>query len=127
MLKEKSLVYLCLRLILGTIFIYHGVVKLLDIDSWMSYMNSKNINKFIAYFALFVEIIIGILLISGLFHIWTCLLGLCFMFVALYIAHRNDSIFGESGIGYQIIIILILIGLAISGFGDYNLKNILHV
>ena len=120
MIEEKSLVYLLLRIILGSIFIYHGISKLgAGYNSWIDYMNSKQISSLWAIAAIIAEIFIGVKILFGLYTRISALGGLAFMIAALYIAHSNDPIFGEKGISYQILIMLLCIGLALTGGGKY--------
>lgn len=122
MIEEKSLVYFTMRLILGSIFIYHGISKVgSGYTDWMSYMNSLNINTIFAVFAIIFEIFIGFFIILGLYTRLVSLGGIIFMFIALYLAHSKHPILGENGISYQILIILICVGLTLTGGGKYSI------
>lgn len=121
MIEEKSLVYLIIRLVLGCIFIYHGISKLGGgYNPWIEYMKSLGITTFPAVFAIVLEILIGLGLLFGLYTRITALTGILFMIIAVYLAHRNDPILGEKGIGYQILIILMCIGLTVTEGGKYS-------
>ena len=124
MIEEKSLVYLLIRLVLGGIFLYHGISKLGNANTaWVEYMESVKIPKIVAQIAIFIEIIIGITLILGIFTRFYALVGLLFMIVAFYIAHRQDPIVGEKGCSYQILILILCIALLITGSGKYAYKS----
>jgi putative oxidoreductase len=124
MIEEKSLVYLLVRFILGGIFLYHGISKLgSGYNDWVAYMETVKIPKIVAQLAIFIEILIGITLIVGFFTRFYAFLGIVFMLVAFYIAHKEDPLIGEKGCSYQILIILLSIGLLITGSGKYAYKQ----
>jgi putative oxidoreductase len=124
MIEEKSLVFLLIRFVLGGIFLYHGISKLGSANvGWVSYMESVKIPKLMAQLAIFIEILIGITLILGIFTRFYALLGLLFMIVAFYVAHREYPLIGEKGCSYQILIVLLCIGLLITGSGKYAYKS----
>ena len=121
-MEEKSLVYLAIRIIVGVIFIYHGFSKIgSGYDSWINYITGEGIPKHIGTFAAIFEILIGVAILFGLYTHLAALGGLIFMIIAIYIAHRKDPILGEKGIGYQILIFILCIGLAITGGGKFSL------
>ena len=121
---EKSLVFLCMRSILGIIFIKHGIAKLGDgYQSWANFIKSKNINEIFAIASIIAEILIGFLLILGIYTRITALIGFIFMLIAVFIAHDKDPLIGEKGISYQILIIFILLSLTITGSGDYAIRK----
>jgi putative oxidoreductase len=120
MIDEKSAVYLAFRLILGSIFIFHGISKLGEgFTAWNDFMSSKGVPYLIAILAVIIELSIGLLLFLGVYTKIASFIGIIFMLIAIYIAHRNDPLFGSQGIGYQLLIILGCIGLSLTGSGKY--------
>lgn len=120
---EKSLVYLCLRIILGIIFVYHGYNKLSNqqkLANWTNFICSQNLPSWLACFSAVLEVIIGFLLIVGMFTKMTCIIGILFMITALYLAHRKDTSIPI----YQILIISMLIILGVSGPGKFRIPSI---
>jgi putative oxidoreductase len=124
MSHEKSIVYLILRLVTGSIFIYHGYNKLgSGYSGWKNYMQEQGFNEIFAIAAIVAEILIGIALILGIFTKIFAIFGALFMVVAWWISHRNDPILGEKGISYQITLFLLCICLALHGGGKFALTK----
>ena len=81
--KTIELAYLILRLTMGVNMFTHGVARLLDIDKFNGWLISQFSNTILpefivsisSYMIPFVELIIGILLILGLFTSRTLLVG----------------------------------------------------
>lgn len=123
-MKEESLFFLILRLLIGIVFIVHGLNKIKSPDNWNDFLMSKK-STFGYSFSLFIaycETIIGIFLVLGLFTRITAIIGIIFMCAAIYIAHINEPINTYS---YQISLVLILICISIYGGGDYSIDYLL--
>ena len=81
--KTIELAYLILRLTMGVNMFTHGVARLLDLDKFNGWLISQFSNTILpefivsisSYMIPFVELIIGILLILGLFTSRTLLVG----------------------------------------------------
>lgn len=117
---EKSLVYLSLRIIVGLIFVYHGYNKFANkqkLTNWTKFICSQNLPSWMALLSAVLEVMIGLFLISGLFIKVTSIVGILFMTIALYLAHRNDKIIPI----YQISIIVMLTILFFTGPGKYRI------
>lgn len=88
--KTIELAYLILRLTMGVNMFTHGVARLLDIDKFNGWLISQFSNTILPEFIVsissyvipFVELIIGVLLILGLFTSRALLVG-AFLIVAL--------------------------------------------
>ena len=67
-IDETSIFFLCLRIILGIVFIYHGMSKVgskKSLDKWNTYITSKGFNSFIGNFAAYLELFLGIFCFSN--------------------------------------------------------------
>ena len=81
--KTIELAYLILRLTMGVNMFTHGVARILDLDKFNGWLISQFSNTILpefivsisSYMIPFVELIIGILLILGLFTSRTLLVG----------------------------------------------------
>ena len=119
-MKEESLFFLIIRILIGTVFIVHGFNKTKSLENWNQFLIRKNVtlgysfSSFIAY----SEIIIGVFILLGIFTRITAFIGLIFMCAAIFIAHINDPI---NTYLYQISLVLIFICLIIYGAGDYSI------
>jgi len=112
-IDETSLFFLTLRIILGIVFIYHGMSKVgskKSLDEWNTYITSKGFNTFIGTFAAYFELLLGIFIILGLFTRIVSILIAIYMLSAIYISHYGSPI---NTYFYQIclLILAILIGL----------------
>jgi putative oxidoreductase len=86
--KLKPLALMLLRLALGTIFIFHGLPKLLHTREWMQSLAQMGFPGYFAYIAGILEVFGGLLLILGLFTRIAGLLLACEMGVALWKVHK---------------------------------------
>ena len=120
MLDEESLFFLVLRILLGTVLVYHGVTKFLRLPNWISFMKSKNISEPVAIFAAISEIILGVMIILGLFTQVASIGVIIFMSVAIYLAHIGDPL---QNWFYQICLITLSIKILIHGPGIYSLDK----
>lgn len=89
---EQSLFFLSLRIILGIIFIYHGFMKLIDLNKWTKFIISKNLPSFLGWFSAFFELICGILILFGIQTRLSSFSSIIFMLIAIYLVHINDPI-----------------------------------
>lgn len=119
-MKEESLIFLILRILVGIVFIIHGLNKTKTLDSWHQFLSGKNATFGYSFSSLcaYIEIIIGFLVLFGLFTRFSALVGLIFMCIAIYIAHFDDPV---KTYVYQISLILIFLSIVIYGGGDYSL------
>ena len=121
---EKSIVYLSLRIIVGLIFVYHGINKFgnkTKLDNWKKFIQSQNLPSWMALTSAIVEVVIGMMLILGSYIKLSSIAGIAFMIVALYLGHRNDKHLPI----YQLSIIFMLVILFFTGPGKFQLISYL--
>lgn len=68
--KYKESTLLALRLVIATIFIYHGLPKIMNPSGSISFFTSIGLPGFSVPFIGFIELVGGILIILGLWHVW---------------------------------------------------------
>jgi putative oxidoreductase len=124
-IDETSLFFLCLRIILGVVFIYNGISKVgskKSLDEWNTYITSKGFNSFIGTFAAYLELFLGIFIILGLFtHIVSILIAV-YMVFAIFIAHYGSPI---NTYFYQICLLLLAIMISINDNDKYSIDQIM--
>jgi putative oxidoreductase len=124
-IDETSLFFLCLRIILGIIFIYHGISKVgskKSLDEWNNYISSKGFNSFIGTFAAYLELFLGIFIILGLFTRIVSILIAVYMVFAIFIAHYGSPI---KEYFYQICLLLLAITISINDNNKYSIDHIM--
>lgn len=125
---ERSLVYLGIRLILGLVFLYHGLGKIgSKFAPWEKYLSGFGYGNVWALVAAVSELLVAGCLLAGFFTRVAAVLGIIFMVFALFIADKHARFAGDDGSNYQIGIILLLFVLLASGPGDYSIDRRLHL
>ena len=122
---ETSLFFLCLRIILGIVFIYHGISKVgskKSLDEWNNYISSKGFNAFVGTFAAYLELFLGIFIILGLFTRIISILIAVYMVFAIFIAHYGSPI---KEYFYQISLLLLAIMISINDNDKYSIDQIM--
>jgi putative oxidoreductase len=118
---------LLLRLGVGTLLLFHGVYKITDGVAWIAGpLGGVGLPPWVAYGVYIGEVLAPVLLILGL---WTRLAGLVIafnMFMAIFLARRDDiGKINERGGAWAIEVeLLFLVGaltLALTGGGRYGL------
>jgi uncharacterized membrane protein YphA (DoxX/SURF4 family) len=124
-IDETSMFFLCLRIILGIVFIYHGMSKVRSkksLDEWNTYITSKGFNSFIGTFAAYLELFLGIFIILGLFTRIISILIAVYMVFAIFIAHYGSPI---KEYFYQICLLLLAITISINDSNVYSIDHIM--
>jgi putative oxidoreductase len=124
-IDETSMFFLCLRIILGIVFIYHGMSKVgskKSLDEWNTYITSKGFNSFIGTFAAYLELFLGIFIILGLFTRIISILIAVYMVFAIFIAHYGSPI---KEYFYQICLLLLAITISINDSNVYSIDHIM--
>jgi len=117
---ENSIFTLIIRLIIGIIFVYHGGRKLLDLQSWKSFIEKKINIPFTGIVTALLEIIIGLFLIFGLFTRITSGIAILFMIIAIILVYSGKPVVEYY---YELALILLGIILLFMGGGKYSLDN----
>lgn len=102
-----------MRVVLGIIFLVHGISKfqmgLSNVDAWFS---SMGIPGFIAYVAAIIELVGGIMLIVGLFTRSVSALLVLIMIGAIFTVKLSAGLMGsDQAPGFELEIALMLISL----------------
>lgn len=118
---ENSIFTLIIRLIVGFIFVYHGGRKLVDLQSWNSFIEDKVKIPFAGIGTSLLEILIGLFLIFGLFTRITAGVATLFMIIAIILVYSGKPVFEYY---YELAIILLGIILLFMGGGNYSLDNV---
>jgi putative oxidoreductase len=112
-----------LRLTLGGIFLFHGITKLIDMESTIAFFATLGLSAVIAWMVALVEPIGGLLVIIGI-RVRTAAIAL-----ALIMAYV--IVFVKSGQGFyamelDIVLFGLAIGVALLGCGTYSVCSGQH-
>jgi putative oxidoreductase len=128
--KAISITSLLLRLTIGLCFFLHGAQKVFGwfggsgLEKWSEYLATKNFPKPVAYLSAFVEMIAGILLITGTLTKASALAMIIFMAFAVWIAHFDKGYFSQKGgYEYQLLLIVACVCTMILGGGEYSIDK----
>ena len=116
-----------LRVVVGTIFMFHALPKIRDPESTREFFHSVGLTDsiYVVYFAIAVEIVAGAMLALGLYTRIAALFLTTFMMVASYVAvYEMDKDFEG---GYEVDLLLLAASLMyyLNGAGKYALDALL--
>lgn len=108
---------LLIRLALASVFIFHGVQKLSNIEGTISFFASLGMGAFFAWLVAILEVVSGGLILFG---VWTHVAGVILatiMFFAIVLVK------GKGGVGFgafelDFVLMLVAFGIAMTGPGD---------
>ena len=124
-IDETSMFFLVLRIVLGVIFIYHGISKVgstKSLNKWNTYITTKGFNSFIGTFTAYLELFLGIFIILGLFTRITAIIIAIYMLCAIYIAHYGSPI---NTYFYQICLLILAIMIGINDDNKYSIDKLI--
>ncbi|WP_169088716.1 DoxX family protein [Paenibacillus sp. PL91] len=112
-MTKTAVVSIIMRVVLGIIFVFHGVDKfqmgLSNVEAWFS---SIGIPGFLAYFVAVLELVGGIMLILGLFTRYVSGLFVILLIGAIITAKLSAGLLGNGQMaGYELDLGFILISL----------------
>ena len=112
-MTKMAAVSVIMRVVMGIIFLFHGVAKLQmglsNVDAWFS---SIGIPGFLAYGVAGIELVGGILLIVGLFTRYVSALFVVMLVGAIFTAKLSVGLLGNGQMaGYELDLGFILISL----------------
>lgn len=112
-MTKTAVVSVIMRMVLGIIFLSHGVAKfqmgLSNVDAWFS---SIGVPGFLAYVVAMLELIGGIMLIAGLFTRYVSALFVVMLIGAIVTAKLPVGLLGNAQMpGYELDLGFILISL----------------
>lgn len=117
-MTKSNIVSLIMRVVLGIIFVFHGVDKfqmgLSNVEAWFS---SMGIPGFLAYVVAVIELVGGIMLIVGLFTRYVSVLLVVILIGAIVTAKLSAGLLGNGNMaGYELDLgfILVLLHLIIA-------------
>jgi putative oxidoreductase len=129
---------LVIRLILGVVLILHGAQKVFGLfggsglSGWTDYITSlkmpilnKNYPPWLAKLAAYLELLVGIAILTGLGIRVAAVISVIFLAFAIYIVHWKAGFFAQNG-GYEYALTLILLSviLAVCGGGKYEVYKL---
>jgi len=126
-IKEKKLnnvVFLGLRLTVGVIFIIHGYSKFGN-DGFISWISSIGIPGELSLIIALAEVIPGILLIIGVLNRISASIISIIMLGAIFHVKGAQSITGDKGIEFELILLAVSLVIIIMGPGRISLVQII--
>tara|TARA_B110001454_G_scaffold66617_1_gene64840 strand:- start:1394 stop:1813 length:420 start_codon:yes stop_codon:yes gene_type:complete len=126
-IKEKKLnnvVFLGLRLTVGVIFIIHGYSKFGN-DGFISWISSIGIPGELSLIIALAEVIPGILLIIGVLNRISASIISIIMLGAIFHVKGAQSITGDKGIEFELILLAVSLVIIIMGPGRISLVQIM--
>lgn len=110
-MTKSNIVSLIMRVVLGIIFVFHGVDKfqmgLSNVEAWFS---SMGIPGFLAYVVAVIELVGGIMLIVGLFTRYVSVLLVVTLIGAIVTAKLSAGLLGNGNMaGYELDLAFILV------------------
>ncbi|UUZ84098.1 DoxX family protein [Paenibacillus sp. P26] len=125
---------LLIRLVVGLLFIGHGAQKLFGwfggygpkgTGSWMESIGMKP-GVLMAVLAGLMELVGGVLLATGLFVPLAAVLIALAMLGAIVKVHGKNGIWATAnGYEYPLVLLVVVIGIALTGAGDFSLDALL--
>jgi len=117
-----------LRLVTGLIFLMHGWQKLTQfgVDGTAGFLTSLNFPapEFFAVILIWVEILGGIALITGIMTRWAAKLLIINMIIALFVVHVSNGFFvGSGGVEFVLLLITSLTVIMIMGPGRWSVNK----
>jgi putative oxidoreductase len=112
-MNRTAVVTIIMRVVLGIIFVFHGVDKfqmgLSNVEAWFS---SIGIPGFLAYVVAVLELVGGVMLILGLFTRYVSGLFVVLLIGAIITAKLSGGLLGNGqGAGYELDLGFILVSL----------------
>jgi len=126
-IKEKKInnvVFLGLRLTVGVIFIIHGYSKFGN-DGFVSWISSMGIPGELSLIIALAEVIPGILLIIGVLNRISASIISIIMLGAIFHVKGAQSITGDKGIEFELILLAVSLVIIIMGPGRISLVQII--
>jgi len=119
--KNADFGILILRIAIGLVFIVHGYMKLTNMSGTMAFFGMLGIPAFMAYIVMIVELLGGILILSGFFVQFVGIALAIIMAVAIGTTSGGKGPFG----GHELEMVLLFCNLAVAvlGAGKYSLQH----
>ena len=116
-----------LRIAVGTVFLYHGIMKVLNgIEGFATYIRALGIpfSPIISYLVVTAEFFGGLMLIAGFYARWATLPLIATMIVAIVkVTGKYGFNVFDKGYEYNMILIACLVAILIQGSGKWSVRN----
>ncbi len=123
-MKYKSCAILLLRIAVGVVFVYHGWMKVGDMNATVAMFGSMGISSFWTYIVAYTELLGGLALIVGFNTRIAAALGLIVMLVAIMKVHwANGFNSMHGGYEYAFVLCLNFIALMMVGGGRHSVDS----
>lgn len=115
---------LLLRMLVGGLFIYYGYFKLQGVDSFLPmFPDLIGIGSRLSYFlVIFAELVCGFFVLIGLATRFTVIPITITMFVAYFLAHKNDPFDAKQIVLVYLVLTVVLF---ILGSGKYSVDRLI--
>ncbi|QWU13582.1 Uncharacterized membrane protein YphA, DoxX/SURF4 family [Paenibacillus sophorae] len=125
----KNTVTILMRVVLGVLFLAHGVSKLqMGLDNVAGWFDSIGLPGFLAYVVAGIELVGGIMLILGLLTRYVSVVLVIVLLGAVFTAKLSAGLLGNGqSAGYELDLTYILIALylAVAGSSGLSLDRVL--
>ncbi|MCA9356260.1 DoxX family protein [Candidatus Nomurabacteria bacterium] len=112
---------LLIRLALASVFIFHGIQKLSNIEGTIAFFASFGLGAFFAWLVSILEVVSGGLMLFGLWtHVAGVILATIMFFSIVLVKGRGGVGFGAFELDF--ILMLVAFGMAMTGPGDMAIR-----
>lgn len=126
-LTATDLPKIILRVIVGAVFVYHGMLKVLNgMEGFVTYVGALGIPfpRIGSYLVMVTEILGGVALILGIFARWATLPLIAVMIVAIIkVTGKNGFNVFDKGYEYNLVLIACLAVIFFQGSGRFSIKR----
>ncbi|MEK4274562.1 DoxX family protein [Paenibacillus sp. FSL R7-0026] len=111
-MTKTTVVSIIMRVVLGIIFLAHGISKLqMGLSNVDAYFSSMGVHGFMAYVVAILETVGGIMLIIGLFTRYVSGLFVIMLIGAIFTMKLSVGLIGAESAGYELDLGFILVSL----------------
>lgn len=122
MCHNPALGLLLMRIVAGLIFINHGWMKYGNPTATVGFISSLGMPGFMAYVLIAVEILGGAMLIFGVLgRVAGVATGIAMVVAVLLVGYPKA---GWNGAEFELMLMAVSFGLALTGMGKYRLLNV---
>lgn len=112
-----------IRLVAGSIFIFHGVQKLSNMESTVAFFASLGFGAFLAWAVAIIEVAGGLSLILGL---WTKLFGALLAGIMIVAIFKVKFSMGFAAAEVDLMLLATAVSVIFSGCGRYSVCRLWH-
>lgn len=111
---------LLIRLGLASVFLYHGINKLMDIQGTIGFFGGLGLPAFVAWLVAIVETVGGAAMLFGAFSFYA---GILLSIVMLFAIILVKAKMGFGAFEFDLMLLLSSLGIAFIGAGKYSMHN----